>query len=118
MVTNFSMKIYLVYITAKNQSEAKKLSTLLVKERYVACANIIQGEDSIYRWKGKIVRTKESIIFAKTNKKMIPKLIKKVRSIHSYDCPCIVFLPIADGNRDFLKWVDMETRGSLRNKEV
>ena len=103
------MKIYLIYITAQNYSEAKKISTLLIKERYVACVNIIKSVDSIYRWKGKIINTKESVIIAKTDKKTISKLIKKIKLIHSYDCPCIVAVPIVNGNNDFLKWVKSET---------
>lgn len=102
------MKIYLIYITAQNYSEAKKISTLLIKERYVACVNIIKSVDSIYRWKGKIINTKESVVIAKTDKKRIPEVIKKIKLIHSYDCPCVVTVPIANGNNDFLKWVKSE----------
>ena len=93
------MKIYLIYITTQNYSEAKKISTLLIKERYVACVNIIKSVDSIYRWKGKIINTKESVVIAKTDKKTISKLIKKIKLIHSYDCPCIVTVPIVNGNK-------------------
>ena len=98
------MKIYLIYITTQNYSEAKKISTLLIKERYVACVNIIKSVDSIYRWKGKIINTKESVVIAKTDKKTISKLIKKIKLIHSYDCPCIVTVPIVNGNNQYRRY--------------
>jgi len=112
------MRIYLIYITAKNHSEAKRISTLLIRERFVACVNIIKSVNSIYRWKNKIIDTKESIIIAKTDKKMVPKLIKKIKFIHSYDCPCIVTVPIVGGNNDFLKWVESETVKRLQARKV
>ncbi|MBW1703018.1 MAG: divalent-cation tolerance protein CutA, partial [Deltaproteobacteria bacterium] len=52
----------------------------------------------------------EVIIIAKTKESLVPELIEKVKSMHSYDCPCVVSLPIVDGNKAFLEWVAEETR--------
>ncbi|MFW5792621.1 MAG: divalent cation tolerance protein CutA [Desulfohalobiaceae bacterium] len=32
-----------------------------------------------------------------------------VRSVHSYDCPCVVAVPIVDGNPAFIEWIRQET---------
>ena len=100
----------IVYITAKNKKEAKKIGEGLVKARLAACVNIIGGMESIYRWEGKIERAKECVLIVKTRKTLVPPVIKKVKSLHSYSCPCIISLPISEGNKGYLKWIEGETK--------
>ena len=75
-----------------------------------ACVNIIDNMQSMYWWEGEIQDDREVILIAKTREPLVPELIEKVKSIHSYDCPCVVSLPISDGNKAFLKWIEDETR--------
>jgi len=103
------MKFNLIYITAKDKKEAKKIANTLLKAKLAACVNIIGGINSIYRWQGKIAHDKEVILIAKTKKSLVKKVIKKTKSIHSYSCPCIVALPITDGSREYLDWIKKET---------
>lgn len=103
------MKASLIYITAKDRKEAKKIGAELVKSRLASCVNIISGMNSIYRWEGRIRQSKEAILIAKTKTKLVDKLIKKVKSIHSYSCPCIIALAISKGNKQYLDWIEDET---------
>ena len=93
------------YITCSKKKEAQKIGTLLVKNKLVACANIISDVESIFRWKGKVDTSKEILIVGKTMNKNIQKIIKNVKKIHSYKIPCIIFFDIKNGNTDFLKWI-------------
>ena len=104
------MKFNLVYITAKNKAEARKIGRELVKERLVACVNIIEGMNSLYWWEGKIQDDQETILIAKTKESLVKELIEKVKSLHSYNCPCIVSLPVLDGNPDYLNWLNNQTK--------
>ncbi|MDD5440537.1 MAG: divalent-cation tolerance protein CutA [Candidatus Omnitrophica bacterium] len=104
------MKFSLVYITAKNKDEAKRIGEALVAERLAACVNIIEGMNSMYWWDGKIEYDSEAVLIAKTRASLVKALIAKVKSAHSYSCPCIVALPILDGNKDYLLWIEKETR--------
>jgi len=104
------MKTNLVYITASTVDEARNIGKNLVSNRLAACANIIDNIQSIYWWEGEIQDEKEVILITKTKESLVSELIEKVKSIHSYTCPCIVSLPIVDGNRTFLDWVIDETR--------
>jgi len=103
------MKLNLIYITTKDKDEARKIGEELINTRLAACINIIDGMNSIYWWEGKIESNNETILIAKTRQPLVKKLIKKVKSIHNYKCPCIVSLPIVDGNKDYLDWLQNET---------
>lgn len=99
-----------VYMTAKDSREAAKIGRALVERRLAACVNILGPIRSIYRWDGKICDGREVAFIAKTRKPLLPKLTAAVKELHSYDTPCIVALPIAGGNNDFLKWLATSTK--------
>ncbi len=103
------MKTNLIYITASSLDEAGTIGRQLVSDRLAACANIIENVNSIYWWEGEIQDENEVILIAKTKESLVPELIEKVKSMHSYSCPCIVSLPILNGNRPFLDWICAET---------
>ena len=102
------MKINFVYMTAGSKDEAAKIGKELVTSRLAACVNILDNMNSFYLWQGKIQDAAEVVMIAKTTEDRIPELIKKVKSIHSYDCPCIVSLPVLGGYQPFLDWIAKE----------
>jgi len=104
------MKFNLIYITTKDKQEARKIGKVLVEERLAACVNIIDGMNSMYWWEGKVQDDNEAVLIAKTRESLVQELIKKVKSLHSYSCPCIVSLPISDGNKEYLDWLEKETQ--------
>ena len=100
----------LIYITAANREEAVKISRTLVESRLCACANILAGNTtSIYWWEGAVAEEDEISMLLKTREDLVGQVVEKVREIHSYDCPCVVSLPISGGNPAFLDWIDGET---------
>ncbi|MBU0898635.1 MAG: divalent-cation tolerance protein CutA [Nanoarchaeota archaeon] len=99
-----------VYITAKDVEEAEKIANVLVDEKLAACVNIIPGIVSIYNWKGNKERSEEISMFVKTKKSLVKEVIEKVKSVHSYDVPCIVSFPILEGDEDYLKYIEEETK--------
>src|SRR3989339_686750 len=101
-------KYCLVYITTKDMDEAKKIGFELVSNRLAAGVNIIDKLESIYWWEGKVQNGSEALLIAKTKESIVPALIEKVKSLHSYEVPCVVSLPINEGSHDFLKWIDNE----------
>jgi periplasmic divalent cation tolerance protein len=99
----------MVYITTGSPEEAEKIGALLVQKRLAACANIVEGMKSIYWWQGKIDRAQETILIVKTRESLIDQLTEAVLAAHSYDCPCVVALPILGGNPEFIRWIHDET---------
>jgi periplasmic divalent cation tolerance protein len=102
------MEICFIYITTNSKNEARTIGKELVHSRLAACVNILDNMNSIYRWEGALQDDNEVVLIAKTTQKRVPGLIEKVKSMHSYDCPCIVSLPVTDGNPDFLQWIEHE----------
>ena len=99
------MNARLIYMTAGSKAEAEKIGRQLVESRRVACVNIIDNMRSFYLWKNEIQDDREIVLIAKTVKAHVPALTEMVKSLHSYECPCIVSMPIEDGNPEFLKWI-------------
>lgn len=97
-----------VYITCKDLDEARKVGRTIVGARLAACANILNPMNSIYWWKGELVEDQETILILKTMAAQVEPLIEKVKSIHSYEVPCVVALPIVKGNPDYLEWIRQE----------
>ena len=103
------MSATLVYMTAGSVDGARKIGASLVERRLAACVNILPGMLSQYRWEGSVRTDEEAVLIAKTRSDLVDALTGHVRGIHSYDCPCIVALPIKGGNPDFLQWIADET---------
>ncbi|MBE90703.1 MAG: divalent-cation tolerance protein CutA [Rhodospirillaceae bacterium] len=103
------MTAYMIYVITPNETEAFKISQTLVDEHLVACANILPGMISIYRWKDNVEQSQEVLLFLKTTKANIKAVTERVISLHSYDCPCVVNWPITGGNLAFLNWIKTET---------
>lgn len=97
-----------VYITTSSNEESKKIGKKLVEEKLVACVNIIPSIESIYLWKGEIEADEESLLIAKTKAETIDKIIKRVKEIHSYETPAILAIPIIEGSKDYLDYLDSE----------
>ena len=100
-----------VYMTVGSKKEALAIGNKLVANRLAACINIIDQMNSIYRWDGEIHYGSEVVMIAKTLSSKVPELIEIVKANHSYECPCIVTLPIISGNPDFFSWIAKEVKG-------
>lgn len=101
----------LLYITASGEEEAARIGRALVEERLCACANVIGPVRSFYRWEGVLKDEREAVLIAKTTDDKVTVVTERVRALHSYALPCVVAVPITDGNRAFLEWVAAETGG-------
>lgn len=97
----------LIYVTTKNREEARTIGHTLVHEELAACANIIDGMESIYRWQDKVETGHEAVLILKTTYNNITKLTRRIKELHSYDVPAIVSINLAEqeGNAEYLNWV-------------
>ena len=100
------MNFFLTYIITKNENEALKIANLAVKKNLAACGNILPNMKSIYKWQNKLQNDNETLLILKTNSNKYPLLEKLILEKHSYEVPCILKIPISDGNKEYLKWVN------------
>ncbi len=103
------MSATLIYITTADRDEAERLGDALIAARLAACVNILPGMTSMFHWNGQVERATECVLIAKTRDDLVAALTDKVRDLHSYDCPCVVAVPIVAGNPAFLDWIAAET---------
>jgi periplasmic divalent cation tolerance protein len=94
-----------VFITAASREEAEKIASNLLLKKQVACINILPEAQSRYWWKGKIESAAEYVLLAKSNLDHLDQIIQTVKSIHSYEVPEIIALPVIGGNADYLDWM-------------
>lgn len=100
-----------ILITCANKKEARAIAGGLIKDKLAACVNILAGVESTFWWENKVERQEEVMLVVKSKKTKLARIIKKVKSLHSYSVPEIIALPIIAGDRHYLKWID-ESLGS------
>ena len=98
-------RISLALSTFPDRETAQRISNQLVSGKYAACANILPPIESIYRWKGKIESGNETLVFFKLSEDRQSAFQKKLRSLHPYEVPEIIFIPISNGLPTYLRWV-------------
>jgi periplasmic divalent cation tolerance protein len=99
-----------IYVTAADSVQAEALGRAIVEARLAACANVLGPTKSIYWWDGKVESAPEVALVLKSRRDLVPAVTRKIKELHGYDCPCVVALPIVDGNPDFLAWLEAETK--------
>jgi periplasmic divalent cation tolerance protein len=102
MLTDF----IIVLVTAKDKAEAEVIAKTLLQERLIACANIISPVESCFHWLGKIEVAEECMIIMKSKASLFKELDLRVKSLHSYEVPEVLALPIVSGSVEYLAWLD------------
>ena len=100
----------LILAVASNKKEARIIAKELINHKLAACVNIIGGVESLFWWKGKVDSAKETLLIIKSVKEKVPKVIKAIKSIHSYEVPEIITLPITAGYKPYLRWINESLR--------
>jgi len=98
-------KILLALSTFPDGETARRISNELVTEKFAACANILPAVESIYRWKDKIESGKETLVFFKLSDDRRSAFQDKLRSLHPYEVPEIIFVTVANGLPEYIAWV-------------
>jgi periplasmic divalent cation tolerance protein len=99
--------------TAPSVDVAEQIGRTVVEERLAACANIVPGMTSIFRWRGAIERESEALIILKTTGADVEALERRVVELHPYEVPEVIALPVESGHVPYLDWVRAEVGGDV-----
>lgn len=94
-----------VLVTTNDKQEAKKLIKHLLDAKLIACANIIGPGESYFNWGGKLQIVEEFLVFMKSRLDLFDSLFETIKSLHSYENPEVIALPIVAGSIAYLNWV-------------
>lgn len=102
---NDARRCHLVLVTAPDIKTARRLAAAALKERLIACANLVPKLESHYWWQGKLASSAEVLLLMKTTAARLSALEQLILAQHPYDTPEIVSLPLAKGTRKYLGWL-------------
>ena len=91
---DIKMNYIVIFITVSNKKEAQRIAKELIRQKLAACVNIVEKVESLFWWQAKVERAREALLIVKTKKELLNKLIRLVKSLHSYTVPEIIALPI------------------------
>ena len=98
-------EILVVFSTWPDAEKARAAAQKLVEEKRIACANLLPGVESIYRWQGKVETSAEVLVIFKTTTANYASLESRIRELHPYEVPEVLALPVASGLPGYLRWV-------------
>lgn len=102
----------LTFITTGSVQEAEILAKTLVEKKLAACGNIVPAIRSIFWWQGKLENEQEALLILKSRSALLSDIIRVVKTLHSYDEPEIIAIPILAGSESYLAWIEKETQSS------
>lgn len=99
-----------VLTTCDSAERAEQLARHLVERRVAACVNILPQVHSIYRWNDKVEKAAEWLLVIKSRRDLFDQLRLELTTVHTYEVPEVIALPIVDGSAPYLAWLDRELR--------
>jgi len=100
----------LVLTTVPDEAKGHEIARALVEKRLAACVTVSAAARSFYRWQGKICEDAERILFIKTRAELFPALEEAFRTLHPYEVPELIALPVVGGAQPYLDWLRAETK--------
>jgi periplasmic divalent cation tolerance protein len=97
--------VRVVFVTAPDGDTAARIARALVEEGLIACANLVAGVRSIYRWEGRVADEAEVLLVLKTSASRCDAVAARVKALHPYELPEVVALPVVGGSEAYLDWV-------------
>ncbi len=98
-------RFVIVLVTCPTPAVGRRLARELVRLRLAACVNVLPGVESVFRWRGKVDRSREALLVIKTTRARFAALRRRVLSLHPYDLPEVIALPVAAGHPPYLRWI-------------
>ena len=99
------MKYIMILTACSNRPDARLIIDALLSAKLAACVQE-QEVNSHYIWKGKPEHENEVLLFIKTKESLYNRAESLIKSLHKYETPEIIALPVIAGSESYLKWID------------
>jgi periplasmic divalent cation tolerance protein len=106
-----SEELVVALSTAPDAEQAARIARALVEERLIACASLVPGLTSIYRWQGEVQTEPEVLLVMKTRRALVGRLKERLPALHPYEVPELIVTEVQDGLEAYCRWVRDETDG-------
>ena len=103
--------ISVVLASVPDAGVGRRLARALLMERLIACANVVPGVTSLYRWEGEVREDDECLLVMKTRSELVPRLVGRIPELHPYALPEVLALGVEEGLPAYCRWVMDETGG-------
>lgn len=103
------MTYCVINCTTANKEDAVNIAKQLVSKKLIACCNIIPSISSVYEWNNELCCDEECLMIIKTKTALFDKVKEEIKKLHKYEVPKIICLPIINGNKDYLDWIEQQT---------
>ena len=104
------MAYCIINCTTRNKEEAIYIAKSLVERKLIACCNIIPSITSVYEWDNELCCDEECLMVMKTKTELFNEVEIAIKELHTYDTPEIICIPINNGSREYLSWVNEQTK--------
>ncbi len=98
-------QIAMVLTTTDSQAVAESIANELVSSKLAACVQIDGPIKSVYVWEDQLESSQELRLSIKTTQAKVAEIVESIKTLHNYELPQILSIPISGGNDDYLKWV-------------
>jgi periplasmic divalent cation tolerance protein len=95
----------IIFVTTKDKEEAEKIAQTLLKERLIACANIISSVSSYFWWQDKIESAQECLVILKSRADLFAEIAERLKGLHSYEVPEVLAVPVVEGAEGYFGWM-------------
>lgn len=99
-------EVLVVFTAFANEADAARVARILVEERLIACANLLPGARSIYRWKDAVKDEPEVVVLMKARKQDWTALLSRLHELHPYETPECIAVRVAAGAPRYMAWLE------------
>jgi len=97
---------FVVFSTFASEEDAARVARVLIEERLIACANLLPGARSLYRWEGAVADAREVVVLMKTRKQDWAALLSRLHELHPYSTPELIAVRVAAGAPAYMEWLE------------
>lgn len=100
----------MLYCTCPDEGTAASIATQIVESGLAGCVNRVPGLTSVYKWQGELKTGTEVLLLIKTAADRVEALTAALLSMHPYELPEIIVVPVTGGHQPYLDWIRNCTR--------